>query len=479
MYLAPPGANTVWSGVTVEQRRKLKFVPEQTLFPGLAVVVLSIVCLGSACTRGDCAGGCFAGVLLLAWLALGFHAGSFPWPYELVYHHLPGWESSRTPSRLNTLTSLGLALLAAGGATAVAARVRRPRARAALGALLVGARAARGRGVLVLGRWRAGPGAPDRPAGAGRPARPRYAPAPPADVARGQPPLRALVDRRLPADRERARELPAVAHDLDRHGCRCLPGRTLGSAAALAGSADGRAAPEPGAGHLVGGRRARSRSPASASRASAAATWWCSAWRPDALPGRAASLGNHRRRRADARPPPSHGDPADAGQPRRRERRDERRRPAVAAHTDAPAPSTHGTHAAATAQPTTASPARRSVSGHARHAAAWRRRRSPRPPPRTPAPARSPAQPCPAPSGVATVGSKFAAEISFAQKPTSSLPISGNVRVAVSMNSADGTARANVVTGKRLYASASGSARNGTSGMRKRGPGVPPPYGSQ
>ena len=52
--------------------------------------------------------------------------------------------------------------------------------------------------------------------------------------------------------------------------------------------------------------------------------------------------------------------------------------------------------------------------------------------------------------GVATVGSKFAASISFAQKPTSSLPISGNVSVAVSMKSAYGTASANVVTGKRL-----------------------------
>src|SRR5881397_4053442 len=73
-----------------------------------------------------------------AWLALGFHAGSFPWPYELVYHHLPGWDSSRTPSRLNTLTSLGLALLAAGGAAWLAARVRRARLRHALAAGLVG-----------------------------------------------------------------------------------------------------------------------------------------------------------------------------------------------------------------------------------------------------------------------------------------------------------------------------------------------------
>jgi hypothetical protein len=132
-YLAPPGANTVWSGITVEQRRKLKFVPEQTLFPGLAIVGLALACLALGGYTRRLRWGLVAAVLLLAWLALGFHAGSFPWPYELVYHHLPGWQSSRTPSRLNTLTSLGLALLAGGGAGMIAARMRKARLRVALG----------------------------------------------------------------------------------------------------------------------------------------------------------------------------------------------------------------------------------------------------------------------------------------------------------------------------------------------------------
>jgi hypothetical protein len=81
MYLAPPGANTVWSGVTVDQRRKLKFVPEQTLFPGLAVVVLTIVCLAAGVYSRRLRWWLFGGVLACAWLALGFHEGSFPWPY--------------------------------------------------------------------------------------------------------------------------------------------------------------------------------------------------------------------------------------------------------------------------------------------------------------------------------------------------------------------------------------------------------------
>jgi hypothetical protein len=167
MYLAPPGANTVWSGVTVEQRQKLEFVPEQTLFPGLAVVLLGALCLARGVYSRRLRWGLLGGVLACAWLALGFHAGSFPWPYELVYHHLPGWNSSRTPSRINTLTSLGLALLAAGGAAGLAGRVRLPRLRLALGAALVGAVLLEGAGFSLEGGLRgpAHPTVPLAPAG--------------------------------------------------------------------------------------------------------------------------------------------------------------------------------------------------------------------------------------------------------------------------------------------------------------------------
>jgi hypothetical protein len=136
-YLAAPGANTVWSDATRGVRRQLHFVPEQTLFPGLAVVLLALACVALGVYRRRLRLGLAAAVLVLAWLALGFHEGSFPWPYELVYHHAPGWQSVRTPGRLNTLTSLGLALLAGGGAAYLAARVRRRGLRAALGGTLV------------------------------------------------------------------------------------------------------------------------------------------------------------------------------------------------------------------------------------------------------------------------------------------------------------------------------------------------------
>jgi hypothetical protein len=57
-------------------------------------------------------------VLALAVLSLGFQipAHGVPYPYRALYELAPGWDAVRTPGRLNTLTSLGLALLAAAGA---------------------------------------------------------------------------------------------------------------------------------------------------------------------------------------------------------------------------------------------------------------------------------------------------------------------------------------------------------------------------
>jgi hypothetical protein len=59
-----------------------------------------------------------AGVVALAVLSLGFQIPSngVPYPYRALYELAPGWDAVRTPGRLNTLTSLGLGLLAAAGA---------------------------------------------------------------------------------------------------------------------------------------------------------------------------------------------------------------------------------------------------------------------------------------------------------------------------------------------------------------------------
>jgi hypothetical protein len=55
-------------------------------------------------------------------MGYSFFGGSFT--YNLLYELAPGWQGSRTPGRLFTLTTLVLALLAGAGAAALASRAR-------------------------------------------------------------------------------------------------------------------------------------------------------------------------------------------------------------------------------------------------------------------------------------------------------------------------------------------------------------------
>lgn len=119
MFLAASGLSTVWGPITEPVRDGLDFVPEQTLFPGLLVLVLAGFGLSRASPFSKRLRiGLGTGVLALAVLSLGFQTPSHgvPYPYRLLYEIAPGWDAIRTPGRLNTLTSLGLALLAAAGA---------------------------------------------------------------------------------------------------------------------------------------------------------------------------------------------------------------------------------------------------------------------------------------------------------------------------------------------------------------------------
>lgn len=130
-FIAAPEENLVWGKATAGVRDDLTSVPEQTLFPGIAIVALALVGLGTRALPRRLRIGLATAVVLLAFLSLGFHqhgAGSF-YPYRLLYEVAPGWKGIRVPGRLMTLTSLGLALLAAGGAAwlagALAARFPR------------------------------------------------------------------------------------------------------------------------------------------------------------------------------------------------------------------------------------------------------------------------------------------------------------------------------------------------------------------
>lgn len=167
-FLSAPAEDRLWGSVTAPIRRTLNTPHEQQQFPGATIVLLALAGLvaGTALPRRLRAG-LGVGVLVVAALSLGFGFLNGDVSYRLLAH-APGWDGVRTPGRLATLTSLGLALLAAAGAQRLlaaagkAVRGRRALALAAPGLLtvaLAGAVLVEGRGSLAV------PAVPPVPAG--------------------------------------------------------------------------------------------------------------------------------------------------------------------------------------------------------------------------------------------------------------------------------------------------------------------------
>ncbi len=154
-FLAAPEQNLVWGAATEPIRDGLSSVPEQTLFPGVAILALALAGLGSLTFPRRLRLGLGLAALVLAVLSLGFHDPvAFLYPYRWLYELGPGWSGIRVPGRIMTLTSLALALLAAAGAQRLvdaAASRRRPSAGVAVAALLVAAVVIEGSG-FGLGR---------------------------------------------------------------------------------------------------------------------------------------------------------------------------------------------------------------------------------------------------------------------------------------------------------------------------------------
>jgi hypothetical protein len=126
-YLAAPDENSVWGDATEPLRDTLSNVPEETLFPGLAILVLAIAGLGSSAFPRWLRVGLGIGVAVVAVLAMGFRGPgivAYLWPYRWIYELLPGWQAIRVPGRLDTFTALGLALLAGAGTERLLAWLR-------------------------------------------------------------------------------------------------------------------------------------------------------------------------------------------------------------------------------------------------------------------------------------------------------------------------------------------------------------------
>lgn len=167
VFLASSALNPIWGSPTAGLRAGYPAVAEQTLFPGLVVLLLAIA--GALWTPWPRAvrGTLVACVGIFGVLSLGFEVTGL-WqyaPYRLLYDLVPGWSGIRVPERLNVFTSLALALLAAGGAARALAALRgREAVASAAGAALVLLILAEGTG-MTPGRWYPHPTAPTAPAG--------------------------------------------------------------------------------------------------------------------------------------------------------------------------------------------------------------------------------------------------------------------------------------------------------------------------
>ncbi len=117
VFAVAPAENQIWGPVTEPLREDIEAIPEKTLFPGLLIVALALIGLGSGALARPVRIGLAIGVVGVSVLALGFQADDgWIWPYRVLFDINPLWESIRVPGRLVVFISLGLALSAGAGA---------------------------------------------------------------------------------------------------------------------------------------------------------------------------------------------------------------------------------------------------------------------------------------------------------------------------------------------------------------------------
>lgn len=121
-YLIAPPDSLVWGDATRGLRASVDWAPEMALFPGLAVLGLAVVGVAGPAYPRPVRALLVLAAAGTAILALGYRFLGGRFTYDLLYDWAPGWQASRTPGRLFTLTSLALALLAAAGVTAISRR---------------------------------------------------------------------------------------------------------------------------------------------------------------------------------------------------------------------------------------------------------------------------------------------------------------------------------------------------------------------
>ena len=129
--------------------------PRCRCFRGSRSVFSRSSALWARCFRGGCESASSSGTATCAVLSLGVRdvdgLGRYATPYRFLFDFVPGWDGVRTPGRINTLTSLGLALLAGAGLCVIVRglRGRTPAVAVAAGALGIGLVLVEGLGPLT------------------------------------------------------------------------------------------------------------------------------------------------------------------------------------------------------------------------------------------------------------------------------------------------------------------------------------------
>lgn len=123
-FITAPAQSKLWGAITEERRAALNWPSEQALWPGGLAIVLAAVGLTYPGYSWKLRVSLLIAILGAGLVAMGFRfeEGAV---YRYVYEYLPGFQGLRTPGRLINLITLGLALLAAGGAAALLSGVGR------------------------------------------------------------------------------------------------------------------------------------------------------------------------------------------------------------------------------------------------------------------------------------------------------------------------------------------------------------------
>jgi hypothetical protein len=117
-FVAAPADSFLWGDATAAVRKRLSWPAEETLFPGATIALLALLGVATSVYPRRLRLGLAVSVAVCAVFSLGLRVPApekYVMPYRFLYEFGPGWDGVRTPGRINTLTSLGLALLAGAG----------------------------------------------------------------------------------------------------------------------------------------------------------------------------------------------------------------------------------------------------------------------------------------------------------------------------------------------------------------------------